>query len=48
MDYYRGVVEGTQTELWPHLRLWDDGTDAISAPKICVSPPFRRRTRSGS
>ena len=29
MDYYRGVVEGTQTELWPHLRLWDDGTDAI-------------------
>ena len=21
MDYYRGVVEGTQTELWPHLQL---------------------------
>ena len=28
MGHYRGLVEGSRTELWPHLRVWDDGTDA--------------------
>ena len=29
MDYYRGVVEGSRTELRPHLRIWNDGTDRV-------------------
>ena len=28
MGHYRGLVDGSRTELWPHLRVWDDGTDA--------------------
>ena len=28
MAHYRGLVDGSRTELWPHLRVWDDGTDA--------------------
>ncbi|MCY4377669.1 MAG: hypothetical protein OXC31_28250 [Spirochaetaceae bacterium] len=28
MTHYRALVGGSRTELWPHLRVWDDGTDA--------------------
>ena len=28
MAHYRGLVAGSPVELWPHLRVWDDGTDA--------------------
>ena len=29
MDYYRRLVEGSRTELWPHLTIRDDGSDRV-------------------
>ena len=47
MAHYRGLVDGSRTELWPHLRVWDDGTDAAYDAYRHGSPVALRRGRRG-